>query len=169
MALHTSKNETSTSRVAFGFNDDPNTGVLSTAADTISIVAGGVECAVYSSTKKGAYVLKIPITGYTSTGVKVATANPQGASMLIMNRWLNVTTQSSGACTLDIGVAADGSTSSDTLLDGLSVASAGLLTTNGTNGLPSRTWSSTQYVNVAGASGDMTGLVADLYLEIVLL
>lgn len=110
--------------------------------------------------------VKIALTGSISTtGTFASIANPHGTNLIILNRYLSVTTQSTGACTLDIGVAANSTTSSDTLIDGLSVASTGFLSTAGTNGAAGRTWSPTQCVTVTEASGDAAGLVGTLYIE----
>lgn len=111
------------------------------------------------------YCVKLNLTGSASTtGTFASIANPHGAALIIFDRVLNVTTQSTGACTLDIGVGATSSTSSDTLIDGISVASAGVLSTAGTNGGTYRTWSATQCVTVTEASGDAAGLVGTLYV-----
>lgn len=110
------------------------------------------------------------ISGATSTGVKLGVANPYGANILIHGVFLVVTTQSTNANTVDIGVAANGTTSNDTLIDGASTQGTAPFVLNdqknaGTNGAGARLWSSTTFVTV-NANTDATGLVADLYAVI---
>lgn len=104
-------------------------------------------------------------TGTVTTSVRSSVANPAGRPVMITGVAFVVSTAASGACTLDVGVAADATTVSDTLLDGIDVnASTGVKSTLGTNGLRQRTWSATECVNVNCASGTITGLVG--YLSI---
>ena len=105
--------------------------------------------------------------GSGSTGVFASVLNPWGVNVFIVSRQLRVSTQSSGAATVDIGVAADATTSNDGLIDGASVAAAGVVDVPGTNGKTGQFWGATQYVNVAEASGDVNGLVATLYIGAV--
>lgn len=115
------------------------------------------------------YVLDV--TGSSSSSnVFANTANPFGVDVIIIRAVLRVATQSTGAATVDIGVGATSSTADDTLIDGLSVAAAGSfdnITDKGTNGKASKLWASSQYVTVKEASGDVDGLVAKLYLEVI--
>lgn len=101
-------------------------------------------------------------TGTTAGGV-VSLANPFGAAVIITNAYLNITTAATTATnTMDVGVAANGTTSSDTLFDG-QAASAGLKLPGGTNGLAGRTWSTTEYVT-GTASATLVGMVGTLNL-----
>lgn len=115
---------------------------------------------------KGAYYVAL---GHADTaGGVAAVANPEGVKLLITRAVLYASTASTGACTVDAGVAADGTTSADNLIDGLSVASAGVfdnLTSNGTNGKSVKEWGATEYVTVSKASGAAAGLAGTLYLE----
>lgn len=79
---------------------------------------------------------------------------------------LDILTPSTGACTVDVGVAA-AATSNDSLIDGLSIATAGLydnLKNPGTNGKASQKLTSSQYVTGTVASGTVTGLVGKAYV-----
>lgn len=112
----------------------------------------------------------IAVTASTTSGQVLAWANPEGQSILVLGLFLDITTASSGACTLDIGVAADAVTSNDSLIDGASAAAAGVLNSAsnaGTNGRMSRKVTSSQYVTFSVASGDANGLVADAYIEYI--
>jgi hypothetical protein len=69
---------------------------------------------------------------------------------------------------VDIGVAADATTANDGLIDGLSLATAGLFTNAedaGSNGEQTMVWGATQYLNVAEASGDVAGVVGQLIVQ----
>lgn len=94
---------------------------------------------------------------------------PDDADLFIVDLViLDVTTASSGACTVDVGVAADATTLSDTLIDGVSVAATGLYNNSddkGTNGRLIRKSSSGYYVTASVASGASTGLVGKFYIR----
>lgn len=112
------------------------------------------------------YVVRQRVTGTAaSTGVFAAIQNPHNRRLIITNRYFVADTQSTGASTLDIGVAANATTSADNLIDGVSAATAGVLQAAGTNGASGRVWEATQFVTVAEASGDVAGLVGILVIE----
>lgn len=108
-----------------------------------------------------------PTTGTTGGGV-ASVANPLGVDLIIVDCYLDITTAATTATnTVDVGVAANGTTSSDTLLDG-KAAAAGLFsadndTDNGTNGAVPRRWSASQYVT-ATASATLAGMVGNLHI-----
>lgn len=103
-------------------------------------------------------------TGTVTTSVRSSISNPFGRDVFIVGRFFNATTASDGACTVDIGVAADATTIGDNLMDGQSTATAGVLQTSGTNGGLCRRWNSDQFVNLNCASGTITGLVGNVTL-----
>lgn len=113
----------------------------------------------------------LPIAGAAgSSGVFASSANPFGLAVRITRAVLVISTQSTGASTLDIGVGASATTSNDGLIDGLSGASAATfdnLTNPGTNGKNFQTWAADTFLNVAEATGDVTALVAQLYVECI--
>lgn len=115
---------------------------------------------------------KVAIAGVTATtgGAIAAIANPEGKALIIRNAVLDVTTKSTGAATVDVGVAADAVTSKDTLLDGLDVGTAAgtfdSAENGGTNGKSAVKWGATEYVTVTG-SASTAGLVGALYLDYV--
>lgn len=104
-----------------------------------------------------------------STGVFASKANPFGRSVIITRAVLYVTTKSTGASTMDMGVGATAATASDLLIDGVNTgAAAGVfdnITNKGTNGLSTNLWPSSSFVTVKEDTGDVSGLVARLYLE----
>lgn len=109
-------------------------------------------------------------TGTTAGGV-LSVANPLGVDVIICEAYLDITTAATTATnTVDIGVATNGTTSSDTLFDGKAAAaglfSSALATGGGTNGAVPRKWSSSQYVT-GTASATLAGMVANLHLILV--
>lgn len=115
--------------------------------------------------------IAIPVvSGNPSTPVG-SLVNPWGVDVYITRALLVVDTVASAACTVDIGVAADATTSADNLIDGKDVnAATGYfdnLISPGTNGLAGKVWTTTQYVNVTKASGNANGLVGRLFIEAI--
>jgi len=93
--------------------------------------------------------------------------NPHAVPILVLRAILEWTTVSSGACTVDVGVAANGTTLSDTLIDGQSVATtAGLVSST----VPRRVdanGGTSDWVTASVASGTVTGLAGRVYVEYI--
>jgi hypothetical protein len=137
------------------------------AVTTTQYITGGTHTYRADS---GVFEHTVALTAATVTtgGAVAAVANPLGIDLIVTRAILNVTTQSTGAATVDIGVATNGTTSADNLLDGKTVAAAGLFDNlvaadAGTNGKTIKTWSASQYVT-ATASATVAGLVGTLTL-----
>jgi len=113
---------------------------------------------------------KVALTAATSTAVGgvLNVTNPTGVNLIITRILLNVTTKSTGAATLDVGVDDAGDTSNDTLLDGVDVGTAAGLFDNienqGTNGKAAVLWPAGYHI-VATASASVAGLVGYAYIE----
>lgn len=118
------------------------------------------------------------VVAYDITGAALHAANLTAftapAACIITRAILNITTASTGASTIDIGITATtATTSSDTLLDGVSgtpaaafdSADAGLDT--GANDM-AQPLASGKWVTVDEASGDATGMVATLFIYYIL-
>lgn len=102
------------------------------------------------------------------SGVYKSFDNPFGADVVIMNAYIDIVNGSDGASTVDIGVAADAVTSNDTLFDGVSLATngaLGMVNSKGTNGGVPQLWTTTKYLNIAEASGDVAGS-SEVYLVV---
>lgn len=118
-------------------------------------------------------VLTGAITAATTTagGDAISLANPFGQRAIIMDMVLDVTTPATGAATMDVGVAANGTTSADTLIDGVDVGSAAIIADNidnaGTNGLRGVAWGTTQFIT-ATPSATLAGLVGTYYVTVLL-
>lgn len=119
---------------------------------------------------KGAFQVAIAGVVSTSGGAIAAIPNPEGVNLIITRVLLNRTTKSAGAAAVDIGVAANGTTSSDTLIDGVAAGAAEGVADNindaGTNGKARQLWGASQYVTVTGAAST-AGLVGTLTIEYV--
>lgn len=115
-----------------------------------------------SVTIKGAMTA---VTGTTAGGV-FNVLNPTGETILVEEVIVDVTTEATGAATIDVGVG-DGATSNDALIDGLDVGTAAIIASNltdpGTNGGIKKA-TSAQYIT-ATASATLAGLVGTYMIK----
>jgi hypothetical protein len=121
-----------------------------------------------SGYSNGAYRADLA-TGTTAGGV-LALKNPFGKDVYLTFLALELTTASSGAGTVDAGIAANGTTSADNLIDGASVNATGVLTNAanaGTNGKTGQKWAKDQYLTISQASGAVAGLVGRAIIRAV--
>ena len=98
----------------------------------------------------------------TAGGI-AAFPNPLAVPILVIRAVIEWTTVSSGACTVSVGVAADGTTLSATLISGQSVATTAGLASSVTP----RRCAVGEYVTASVASGTVTGLVGRVYIEYI--
>jgi hypothetical protein len=109
--------------------------------------------------------LKFPVAGPTDTaGALGAWQNNLGHDILVTGCFLDVTTQSAGACTVSIGGAANGTTLNATLISGQSVAAAGTFTKATP---PVQKVAAGAFITASTASGASSGLVGNVYIEYV--
>lgn len=156
-------------------NSDGTTSFHSEADGYAVALLGGVASPTTGTTAKyrGQIYAQISVAGGTDTaGGLVAWLIPTTFTngVLVNEAILNVTTGSSGACSVSIGTAANGTTSSANLIDTLSVASTGTFdnyTDKGTNGKSRQKLTSGQYITMSTASGASSGLVATLTIGFV--
>ena len=116
------------------------------------------------STKKVTGALAAVDTG----GGIFAWANPEAGAILVQHVVLNVTTKTTGACSIDVGTTAtNATTSSDTLIDGKDIAAATGIFTNdesaGTNGKPFKRLASGKWVTGSMVAGGATAGLAGTY------
>lgn len=103
------------------------------------------------------------IAGTTTTGGDVISwINPTLENIIVENVIIDATTAASGAANIDVGVAADGTTSSNTLIDGADIGTAAIVASchnaAGTSGGADRKMTSTQYIT-GTPSATAAGLV----------
>lgn len=107
----------------------------------------------------------------TGDGGMLAVANPEGATIILLDLVLNITTEATGAATANFGIAADGTTASDTVIDGLDVGAAAIVGNNqenaGTNGGTGRLWTASQFLTGTGLA-DPADLVGTAYFTYIL-
>lgn len=119
----------------------------------------------------GAFRADLTAATVTTGGAVLALANPEGVPIIVTRIILNITTPSSGAATVDAGIAANGTTSSDNLIDGASVATAAKALDNisdiGTNGKSRQLWGTTQYLTIT-ASATLAGMVGEAIVEYII-
>ena len=121
--------------------------------------------------QKGALSGALTAATTTAGGDALNLANPEGVDLIITRFIIDVTTEATGAATVDAGVAATG-TSNDELLDGVDVGSAAILDDN-INGVVAGEvasavveWGSDEYLTVT-PSATLAGLVGNYYVEYV--
>jgi hypothetical protein len=104
-----------------------------------------------------------------AAGGVAAIANPEGVDLWVEELILEVDTRSTAACTVDAGIAANGATSADNLIDGLDVGTAAGVFSNdvspGTNGKAGVKWGPTQYLTISKATGAAAGLVGEGHVK----
>jgi hypothetical protein len=122
------------------------------------------------SEQKGAYVIDLTAATVTTAGAVASVKNPEGAALIVTRAVLRTTTHSTGAATLDIGIAANGTTSSDNLLNAIAVGTAAKVADNtidgGTNGKGAVLWAANHFLT-ATASATTAGMVGKLYIEYI--
>lgn len=122
------------------------------------------------SEQNGAYKVALTAVTGTTAGGCLSLANPEGVDLIVTRLVLDITTPSTGAATVDAGIAANGTTSSDILIDGASVATAAKVLDNindaGTNGKARQKWTSGQFLTIT-ASATLAGLVGNAYIEYI--
>jgi len=113
--------------------------------------------------------MKFPLAVATGAGGMVSEANPFGVDLMVDRVILDVTTAATGIATANVGVDADGATGDDTLIDGVDIGTAAILTDNllspGTNGLPCVKWAAGEYLVMSGVA-DPAGAVGTLYVDV---
>jgi hypothetical protein len=115
-----------------------------------------------------AVVVPIPLTANAGAGVIGSWQNTTGRTLNIITRWITVNTTSTGAATVDAGVATTAVTS-DTLIDGQALnglAADTVVQTAGTNGANSRVLAPGSWVTAFGSAAT-TGLVGTMFIQVV--
>lgn len=134
------------------------------------IVRTGTDIDLARGLVKVVKVALTPATG-TTAGAVLSWANPEGAKIIITRVVIDVTTAATtGTPTINFGVAADGTTSSNTLLTAAAASAIAILdniTNKGASGNTVATMSATQYVT-GTASATLAGLVGNAYIHYTL-
>jgi hypothetical protein len=130
------------------------------------------EVASFGGIYRGMKVAKVAIAGVAATtgGALFSWANPEGQSIIISRFQIDITTKSTGAAAGDFGVAANGTTTSDILIDGYAlggtekVVDTALAADLGTNGKPVQKMTASQFITGTG-SATTAGLVGNVFIH----
>jgi len=130
------------------------------------------EVASFGGIFRGYKVAKVAIAGVAATtgGALFSWANPEGQTIIIDRFQIDITTKSTGASAGDFGVAANGTTTSDVLIDGYAmggtekVVDTALTADLGTNGKVNQKMTATQFITGTG-SATSVGLVGSVYIH----
>ena len=122
---------------------------------------------------KGAYYEDVAITAAIGTGGGglLSVANPEGVDLIITRAVMDITEASDAAGTADLGIAADGTTSADNLIDGADINTASVLDNiinKGSNGKELLRWPAGSYLTLTkktGAASAEIGLEARVFVE----
>lgn len=121
---------------------------------------------------KGCFYQDLTVAPTGAAGM-AAIANPEGVDLIITRCMIVTTVAGAGATTVDAGIAANGTASSDTLIDGQAVNAVGLvdnIQNQAGNGLKAELWGANEYLTVSKVAGDAlseAGLVSRIYVEYV--
>jgi len=127
---------------------------------------GGVN--MTAGTDRMSKTVRVALAAVDTAGGVLAWANPESVTVFVTRVIFDVTTKATAACTVDVGVAANGTTSNDALMDGLDVGTAAGTFDNienqGTNGKSTGKVAVGSYVTGSVASGASAGLVGFAYI-----
>lgn len=114
-------------------------------------------------------VARVALDNAPAQGGVASWANPVSGTIIISKLIVDLTTKSTTTGdTIDCGVAADGDTTDDDLVDGGDVGSVATLnsaTNAGTNGSLARQAASGEYVTCSASSGTAAGLAGFAYIH----
>jgi hypothetical protein len=163
MLLEATETSSRTPTRGFGADSDGNPGIYDKANDRWD--------ARFTDALGVAMSYKTTVTGVgTGTGVRFAFQNPFGRAVKIFSGSIDKTTGASASGTVDMGVAANGTTSSDTLIDGAVIDGAAIVLTNienkGSNGRSVVKMGATDWITLA-SSASLAGLVATITIVAV--
>ncbi len=120
---------------------------------------------------RGEVVVRVPLAAVDTGGGVFSWQSPSNTDIIVTRLCLDVVMQSSGSCTIDIGTTATSATTvSDNLIDGVSVATAGLysnLKNPGTNGRADQRLAASKWVTASVVSGGSAGLAGFAYVHYV--
>jgi len=123
--------------------------------------------------KYAGVVIKGDLADARTGGGVASVENTYGSRLVITRVTILVTTGSTGASTINVGVNSSGTTSDDDLIDGATTTAIGSaflidnIDDQGTNGQASQIWDSGQFVTFSEATGDVTGLVGTYAIEAI--
>lgn len=136
------------------------------SAAQISTLAASVGTVSFDRSVK---VARVALAALDTAGGVLSWANPEAVAIIINRLVVDVTTKSTGTCTVDFGTTAvSATTTSDTLIDGLdtgtAIITADNITDKGTNGKSRQKLAAGKWVTGSMASGAAAGTVGFVYI-----
>ncbi len=115
---------------------------------------------------------RVALAALDTAGGVLAWQNPEANAIIVLRVALDITTKTTGACTLDFGPAADGTTLNATLIDGLDGnAATGVFDNIENQGSTGKSTAklaanggATDFITGSKASGAAAGLVGNAYI-----
>lgn len=118
---------------------------------------------------KGCY--RIALAALDTGGGVVGVANPEGVNIIVTKLIVVTSVVATAACTIDGGIAAAITTSSDNLIDGADVNGAlgdfDNIDDAGTNGKATQSWDSDEFLTISMKTGAAAGLAGYAYIEYI--
>jgi hypothetical protein len=98
------------------------------------------------------------MTAATGNAAALSWGNPTGGRIIVQNVVIDITTASGATTTIDVGVDANGTGTDDTLIDGKSTATAGVISSIDDAGTNGKTGS------ITGTIGSFAGVAYITYI-----
>jgi hypothetical protein len=115
--------------------------------------------------------IKGSLTASDAAGGVFSEENSYGSDLVVLRVVISVSTGASDSSVrVDVGTAANATTSADTLIDNLNVSDVGLYdtqTNKGTNGNTVLKWGNNQFINASRAAGATSGLVGTYAIQVI--
>lgn len=108
----------------------------------------------------------VALTARADDGILLAIANPEEAPVIITRVTVDVTTESTGAANLQVGVAANATTADGGLITATAVGAAPTIVDSVDVTQNVRRWAANQFLTFHGSAAT-TGLVANAYVEYI--
>ena len=112
--------------------------------------------------KYAGFWIKGALSATRTAGGLFNAENTYGSDLIIDRVIISVTSASSGASSASVGIAANATTASDTLLDDFDSGGQGIydnIDNKGTNGKTKAKWGTGQFVTGSESTGNITGIV----------
>ena len=112
--------------------------------------------------KYAGFWLKGALSATRTAGGMFAVENTYGSDLIVTRVIISVTSASSAASSASVGIAANATTASDTLLDDFDSGGQGVydnMDNKGTNGKAKAKWGTGQFVTGSESPGNITGIV----------
>ena len=106
-------------------------------------------------------------TSGTTAGALFSWQNTEGGSIFVQQVLMDITTATSGACTVDIGYEATVSAAQNHVFDGLDLSAIDLVSSTDkvSTAIGGVKVGDDEFIHGTNASGDSTGLVGNVYIQ----